>query len=93
MLSITPAWRTCRDACRDRYLGVSFEIVDGENVPGIPDTCATRIFTYLVRAHGKSKITFEMVVSEYYRMLQRGTRRVVPQGRMINIWNSFSDMI
>ena len=39
---------TCRDKCRDRYLAVSFEVGGGENVPGIPSTCATRNFTYLV---------------------------------------------
>ena len=30
------AWHTCRDACRDRYLVVSFEVSGEENVPGIP---------------------------------------------------------
>ena len=34
---------------RDSYLAVSFEVVGGENVPGIPGACATRNFTYLVR--------------------------------------------
>ena len=43
------AWRTCRDACRDRCLAVSFEVGSGANVPGIPGACATRNFTYLVR--------------------------------------------
>ena len=43
------ASRTCRDACRDRYLAVSFEIGGGGNVPGIPGACATCNFTYLVR--------------------------------------------
>ena len=43
------AWRTCRDACRDRQLAISFEVGGGENVPGIPGACATRNFTYLVR--------------------------------------------
>ena len=43
------ASRTCRDACRDRYLAVSFEIGGGENVPGIPGACAKQNFTYLVR--------------------------------------------
>ena len=42
-------WRTCRDACRDRQLAVSFEVGGGENVPGIPGACATSNFTYLVR--------------------------------------------
>ena len=27
---------TCRDACRDRYLSVAFEVGSGKNVPGIP---------------------------------------------------------
>ena len=43
------AWPTCRDACRDCYLAVSFEIGGGENVPGIPGACTTQIVTYLVR--------------------------------------------
>ena len=43
------AWRTCRDACRDRYLAVSLEVGGGENVPGIPGACATQDFAYLVR--------------------------------------------
>ena len=38
-----------RDACRDRYLAVSFEVGGGENVPGIPGACATCNFAYLVR--------------------------------------------
>ena len=38
------AWRTCRDACRDRYLAVFFQIGGGENVPGIPGACAIRDF-------------------------------------------------
>ena len=41
------AWRTCREACRDRLLAVSFEVGGGENVPGISGACATRKFTYL----------------------------------------------
>ena len=49
------AWRTCRDgdACRGRYIVVSFEFGGGEKVPGIPGACDTRKFTYLVRGHGK----------------------------------------
>ena len=43
------AWRTCRDACRDRQLAVSFKVGGGENVPGIPGACATRNFTHLAR--------------------------------------------
>ena len=34
---------------RDRKLVVSFEVVRGENVPGIPGTCTTSNFTYLIR--------------------------------------------
>ena len=48
------AWRTCRDACRDRWLVASFEVGGGENVPGIPGACATRNFTYLVRGPWRS---------------------------------------
>ena len=43
------AWRTCRDACRDHWQAVSFEVGGGENVPGIPGAWANRNFTYLVR--------------------------------------------
>ena len=43
------AWRTCREACRDRELAVSFEVGGGGNVLGIPGACATRDFRYLVR--------------------------------------------
>ena len=47
---ITPrAWRTCRDAWRDRYLMVSFEVSDGGNAPGIPGAYANSNFTYLAR--------------------------------------------
>ena len=42
-------WRTCRDACRDRWLAVSFEVGGGENIPGIPGARTTRNFTYVVR--------------------------------------------
>ena len=45
----TRAWRTCRDAYRNHYLAVSFEVDGGENVPSIPGACATHNFTYLVR--------------------------------------------
>ena len=38
------ARRTCRDACRDCLTRGG-----AENIPGIPGTCATRRFTYLVR--------------------------------------------
>ena len=41
--------RTSRDACRDRYLVVSFGVGGGNNVPGIPGACATRNFAYLVK--------------------------------------------
>ena len=44
------AWSTYRDACRVRWLKVFIEVGDGENVPGIPGACATRIFTYLIRS-------------------------------------------
>ena len=43
------AWRTCRDACRDRQLGTSLQAIGGENLPDIPGACATRHFSYLVR--------------------------------------------
>ena len=39
----------CRDACRDRWLPVSFEVGGGENVLDIPGACVTRNSTYLVR--------------------------------------------
>ena len=47
--AIASVWCTCRDACRDRWLAVSFEVVGWENAPGIPGACATRNFTYVVR--------------------------------------------
>ena len=43
------ASRTCRDACRDRWLEVSFEVSGGKNAPGIPCACTVHNFTYLVR--------------------------------------------
>ena len=43
------ASHTCRDACRDGLLAVSFEVGGGGNVPGKPGACATRNFGYLVR--------------------------------------------
>ena len=43
------AWRTCRDAFRDRLQAVSLEVGSGENLPGIPGACAKRNFTFLVR--------------------------------------------
>ena len=46
-LRMSDPWRTCRGACRDRKLAVSFEVSGGENVPGIPGACTTRNFTYL----------------------------------------------
>ena len=46
---IARAWRTCRDAYRDRWPAVSFEVGGGKNAPGIPGACATRNFTYLVK--------------------------------------------
>ena len=45
------AWCTCRDACRDRKLVVSFEVGGGENVPGIPNAC---VFAYMVTAPFKA---------------------------------------
>ena len=40
---------TCRNACRDRSLSVSFEVGGEKNVPGIPGACEIRNFTYLGR--------------------------------------------
>ena len=45
----TRASRTCRDACRDRELAVSFEFGVEENILRTPGACATRNFTYMVR--------------------------------------------
>ena len=42
-------WCTCRDACRDCWLAISFEDGSGENVPDIPGACATHNFAYLER--------------------------------------------
>ena len=52
-LATARAWRTCRDACQDRYLAVSFEVGGGKTTPGIPGACATRNMAYLVRAPWK----------------------------------------
>ena len=56
------AWRTCRDACRDRYLAVSFEFGGGENVLGIPGpgACAKQNFPYLVRGPWTSTSTTQI---------------------------------
>ena len=56
------AWtsRTFRDACRDRCLVVSFKIGGGEDVPGIPDACATRNFTFLVRGPWKKAVMYSL---------------------------------
>ena len=43
------AWRTCRDAYRDRLTSGFLWSRRWENVPGIPGACATRNFTYLAR--------------------------------------------
>ena len=43
------AWRTCRDAWRDRLIAVFFQVGGGENVPDISGSCATRNFPYLAR--------------------------------------------
>ena len=48
------AWCTCRDACRDRLLAVSFEVDGWENVPGIPGACATQSWKF-----GKKKSYFD----------------------------------
>ena len=37
---------TVRDACRDRYLAVSFEVGGGKNVFGISSACTIRNLTY-----------------------------------------------
>ena len=66
------AWRMRRDAYRDRYLAVSFEVVGGKNVPGIPCTCATRNFAYLVRGPWyieTQKCTFDVVLTGYVLFL------------------------
>ena len=44
------ASRMCGDACRDRYLAVSFDVGGGESVLGIPDACPTRKCTYMARS-------------------------------------------
>ena len=38
------AWHTCRDACWDRWLAVSFEIGDAENIPAFPALAQPAIF-------------------------------------------------
>ena len=62
------AWRTCRDACRDRWLAVSFEVSGRENVPGIPCACATLSFTYLVRDPCRHSSRVDRLIRKNYRM-------------------------
>ena len=50
------AWCMCRDAGRDRLLTVSFKVVGGENVPGIPGACTTRNCMYLSRGPWEANI-------------------------------------
>ena len=63
------AWRTCRDACRDSYLAVFFEVGGGENVPVIPGACATRNVTYLVRGpcQGAKQTYFDKVMAAWLK--------------------------
>ena len=61
------AWRLCRDACRDRYLAVSFEVGGGEDVPDIPCACAIRTFAYLARGPcGSSWIWPKLLAKIHY---------------------------
>ena len=64
------ASRTCRDACRDRLLSVSFEFGGGKNLPGIPGAYATRNF-----AHQKCIVS--------WRFHQHS---VWPVGKVIHHW-------
>ena len=57
------ASRTCRDAWRDRYLAVSFEVGGEENVTGILGVCATRNFTYLARGPWRDR-RFELSLAK-----------------------------
>ena len=57
------AWRTCRDASRGCLFVVSFEVDDGEKVPGIPCACATKNFTYLVRGPLSWNVTHFLFLS------------------------------
>ena len=50
------ASRTCRDACRDRYLAVFFEVGGGENVPGILAYAQPAILCIWQEAHGQREI-------------------------------------
>ena len=54
------AWRTCRDACRDRWLAVLWSRWHEENLPGIPGACANHNFAYLVRG----PLQFSWIVDE-----------------------------
>ena len=71
--------RMCRDACRDRYLSVSFEVGDGENVPGIHGACTTRNFAYLVRGplspamtHLMTGLWWDVMIQDWLRALYSG---------------------
>ena len=61
----TRASRTCRDALRDRYLTISFEVGGGENVPGIPGACAAPNFAYLVRGPCRSSNESWWLIKRY----------------------------
>ena len=63
------ASRTCRDACWDRFVVVSFEVGRGENVPSIPGACATRNFVYLVRGPWKKLCHYPRIpIKSYYNL-------------------------
>ena len=59
------ASRTCRDAYRDLWLAVSFEVGGGENVPGILGACATRKFTHLVRGPWSGHMTITDITTYF----------------------------
>ena len=60
--------RTCRDACRDRWIAISFKVGGRENVPDIPGACATRELTYLVRGPWNwAKSLFISILDSWFR--------------------------
>ena len=77
--STARAWRTCRDACPNRWPVVSFEVSGGDKVPGILGACATRNFAYLLRG---PCIAFSHEAKCHFPSLYRSPETVV----LINWW-------
>ena len=80
------AWRTCRDACRDWKLGISFEVGGESNVLGIPGACAKLNFTYLVRGAYLNQFWIVILLTIVYR--SHLTRWFVCKAIVLLIWDN-----